>query len=109
MRTHALILFVLLIFSASYGAQQTSKPSEQAETGRQQTQQERRHGSMSREDAQALREDVNRMKALVQQMESNLAFVDTSQSPLKHEFQLEIEMWRTVIGQMERRLETTAR
>jgi hypothetical protein len=56
------------------------------------------------DDLQALREDITRMKALVQQMQSNLAFVDTTQSPLKHQFQLEIEMWQTLITEMERRL-----
>lgn len=60
-----------------------------------------------REDLQALREDLTRMKALVQQMQSNLAFVDTTQSPLKHQFQLEIDMWQTLITQMERRLGET--
>jgi hypothetical protein len=55
-------------------------------------------------EVQALREDLERMKELVRQMESNLAFVDTTQSPLKHQFQLEIDMWRTVIAGMERRL-----
>ena len=54
---------------------------------------------------QALRNDLARMKSLVQQMEQNLAFVDTTQSPLKHQFQLEIDMWRTTINQMERRLQ----
>lgn len=63
----------------------------------------------SAEDVQALREDLDRMKALVQQMESNLAFVDTTQSPLKHQFQLEIDMWRTVIASMERRLASVSR
>jgi hypothetical protein len=43
------------------------------------------------------------MRALVGQMESNLAFVDTTQSPLKHQFQLDIDMWNVVINQMERR------
>lgn len=55
-------------------------------------------------DLQELRKDLERMRAIVQQMETNLAFVDTTQSPLKHQFQLEIDMWKTVIGQMERRL-----
>jgi hypothetical protein len=59
---------------------------------------------MSDEDVQALRGDLSRMKLLVQQMETNLAYVDTTQTPLKHQFQLEIEMWKTVIRQMERRL-----
>jgi len=59
-------------------------------------------------DLEALRSDLQRMKVLVQQMESNLAFVDTTQSPLKHQFQLEIDMWKTVIQQMERRLDHAA-
>jgi GTP1/Obg family GTP-binding protein len=54
-------------------------------------------------DAQALRDDIKRMRALVGQMESNLAFVDSTQSPLKHQFQLDIDMWNVVINQMERR------
>ncbi|HWX55198.1 MAG TPA: hypothetical protein VN176_11470 [Verrucomicrobiae bacterium] len=59
---------------------------------------------MSDEDVQALRSDLARMKVLVQQMETNLAFVDTTETPLKHQFQLEIDMWKAVIHQMERRL-----
>ena len=54
-------------------------------------------------DAQALRDDIKRMRALVGQMQSNLAFVDSTQSPLKHQFQLDIDMWNVVINQMERR------
>ena len=54
-------------------------------------------------DAQALRDDIKRMRVLVGQMESNLAFVDATQSPLKHQFQLDIDMWNVVINQMERR------
>lgn len=61
----------------------------------------------SQENIQELRKDVGRMRALVQQMETNLAFVDTTQSPLKHQFQLEIDMWKTLIDHMERRLETS--
>jgi uncharacterized protein YlxW (UPF0749 family) len=59
---------------------------------------------MTSEQVQSLREDLTRMKALVQQMETNLSFVDTSQTPLKHQFQLEIDMWRMMIRQMEHRL-----
>lgn len=54
---------------------------------------------------QEFRDDLAKMKSLVQQMEQNLAFVDTTQSPLKHQFQLEIDMWKTTINQMERRLQ----
>jgi hypothetical protein len=58
----------------------------------------------SSDDIQSLRSDLQRMKVLMQQMESNLAFVDTSQSPLKRQFQLEIDMWKIAIGDMERKL-----
>ncbi len=54
-----------------------------------------------------LRDDLKKMRALVQQMETNLAFVDTTQTPLKHQFQLEIDMWKTVIDHMEKRLNTS--
>lgn len=54
-------------------------------------------------DAQAMRDDIKRMRALVAQMETNLAFVDATQSPLKHQFQLDIDMWNVLINQMERR------
>ena len=60
------------------------------------------------DEAQALREDIKKMRALVRQMEANLAFVDTTQSPLKHQFQLEIDLWKTLIDQMERRAQGNA-
>ena len=60
-------------------------------------------------ESQALRDDVKRMRAIVRQMETNLAFVDTTQSPLKHQFQLDIDMWNVVIDQMERRAQGNAR
>jgi hypothetical protein len=60
-------------------------------------------------DAQALRDDVKKMRAVVHQMETNLAFVDVTQSPLKHQFQLDIDMWNILIDQMERRAQTNSR
>jgi hypothetical protein len=59
---------------------------------------------LSESDISAMREDIARMRAILGQMETNLAFVDTTQSPLKHQFQLEIDMWNTMINDMERRL-----
>jgi hypothetical protein len=61
------------------------------------------------DDTQALRDDIKKMRALVRQMESNLAFVDTTQSPLKHQFQLDIDMWKMVIDHLERRVQGSAR
>src|SRR4051812_34824497 len=55
------------------------------------------------EDAQT-RQDLQRMKSLVQQMQTNLAFVTSTQGPLKHQFELEIEMWQLEIARLERSL-----
>ena len=60
-------------------------------------------------DAQALRDDIKKMRALVAQMQTNLAFVDNTQSPLKHQFQLDIDMWNILINQMERRSYSNSR
>ena len=59
---------------------------------------------MSEQQTEALRADIARMKSLVQQMELNLAFVDTTQSQLKHQFQLEIDIWKVMIVHMEKQL-----
>jgi hypothetical protein len=63
---------------------------------------------LTADDERSLQDDIKRMRVLVQQMQNNLAFVDNSQSPLKHQFELEIEMWKVVISDMERRSQTTA-
>jgi hypothetical protein len=44
------------------------------------------------------------MRALLNQMRTNLAFVDTSQSPLKHQFEIEADMWQVMLDQMDRRI-----
>lgn len=101
MRTAA--LFILLCSVVALPAQQKPEASREPPPAAHAAQ------KLSAEDVQALRQDLDHMKALLQQMESNLAFVDTTQSPLKHQFQLEIDMWRTVIASMERRLAQSSR
>ena len=61
--------------------------------------------SVDQQEIQALTNDITRMQSLVHQMENNLAFVQTTQTPLKHQFELEIEMWRVVLNGMERRVQ----
>ena len=61
--------------------------------------------SVDQQELQALTNDIARMQSLVHQMENNLAFVQTTQTPLEHQFELEIEMWRVVLGEMERRVQ----
>jgi hypothetical protein len=51
--------------------------------------------------------NLARMRALVQRMQSNLPAVASGQSPLEHEFQLEIEMWQLLIDQMEQQVKAS--
>lgn len=102
----AFIFLIILFFSTSaLIAQVTQGKASPEKAATEKTQADTRNpSSMSTEQAAALREDIARMRAILGQMETNLAFVDTTQSPLKHQFQLEIDMWNTVITDMERRL-----
>ena len=61
------------------------------------------------DEVAALRDDIRKMRNLVQQMETNLSFVSDTQSPLKHQFDLEIQMWKMMLGQMERRVDAIER
>jgi hypothetical protein len=97
-----IILFVVFLCSSCWLVGQGSQEKPAPEKTQVQTRSA--SSSLSDDDITAMREDIARMRAIVAQMESNLAFVDTTQSPLKHQFQLEIDMWNTVINEMERRL-----
>ena len=55
-------------------------------------------------DVEAMRADLAHMRILVGQMQRNLGFVDSGLTPLKHQFELEIEMWNLLINDMQRRL-----
>ena len=96
------LFFVIFLCSSCWLVGQGS----QEKTAPEKTQVQTRSASssLSEDEISAMREDIARMRAIVAQMESNLAFVDTTQSPLKHQFQMEIDMWNTVINGMERRL-----
>ena len=96
MRIFAAISLLALAIPLAH-SQQTPKPPhppQESTLGR----------AVSAEDAQALRQDLQRMKSLVYQMERNLASITSAQDPLKHQFQLEIDMWQLEIASMERRL-----
>jgi hypothetical protein len=53
----------------------------------------------------ATKADIEKMKVLLNQMRVNLGFVQTSQTPLKHQFELEADMWGVLIQSMERHVE----
>ena len=84
-------LAVVLIFSSALGlhAQTAEKPHP---------------GNPTSSEAQDLRADIDRLKMILNQMRNNLAFVQTSQTPLKHQFELETDAWQVIIEQMDKRL-----
>ena len=103
------LLSVILLLLTFLGPANAPMPAAQKNAGGTEQEAPQKPSTMSDQDIQTMRQDVARMKALVQQMQTNLAFVDTSQSPLKHQFQLEIEMWQTMIVEMDRRLDRASR
>jgi hypothetical protein len=90
MRTAGAVLLLCLTVPLMH-SQETKPPNHQQE-------------SAATENEAATRQDIQRMKALVQQMQTNLASVTSTQGPLKHQFELEIEMWQLEISRMERQL-----
>jgi hypothetical protein len=57
------------------------------------------------QEAAALRADLAHMRVLLNQMRTNLAFVQNTDTPLKHQFTLNNEMWDSLLSDMERRLQ----
>src|SRR5947209_15215098 len=105
----AIALILLALCVSASALQQSAKSAPDATASPAAAQTEAARGSsgpaMSGEDVAALSADLSKMRVLVQQMELNLGAVTTSQSPLKYQFRLEIDMWRMVINQMERRIQ----
>lgn len=51
-----------------------------------------------------LNHDLERMNNLLLQMQKNAAFVSHGDTPLKHQFELEIEMWQILIQDMQKKI-----
>jgi Spy/CpxP family protein refolding chaperone len=58
---------------------------------------------------EVMRADSKKMHVILNQMQTNLAFVTNSNDPLKHQFELETEMWQMLLNQMDRRIEDMGR
>jgi hypothetical protein len=50
-----------------------------------------------------IRTDLDKMHVLLGQMQRNVAFVSNGDTPLKHQFELEIEMWQLLLRDMEKK------
>lgn len=60
-------------------------------------------GQSSTAEVKPLKTDLERMQALLGQMQRNVAFVTPGDTPLKHQLQLEIDMWQLLLNDMEKR------
>jgi len=58
----------------------------------------------SKADADDSRAELAKMRALLGQMQRNAAFVSAGNTPLKHQFELEIEMWQLILRDLEGKL-----
>jgi hypothetical protein len=90
----------LMLFNSAYG--QSNSATEPH--GARQSSTQAMPSQMDSGDAAELRADLQRLKVLLNQMRTNLAFVQTSQTPLKHQFELEADAWQVIVEQMDRRL-----
>src|SRR5689334_10979132 len=52
-----------------------------------------------------LKTDLEKMRVLIEQMQRNVAFVSAGDTPMKHQFQLEIEMWQLLLRDMDRKID----
>ena len=65
--------------------------------------------SQNSDQLEAMRADSTKMHVMLNQMQTNLAFVTNTNDPLKHQFELDVEMWQMLLNQMDRRIEDMGR
>jgi hypothetical protein len=88
--TKRLAALLTILFCATAFTTETSSASSQ-------------NGSSNVETAD-LNHDLERMNSLLLQMQKNAAFVSHGDTPLKHQFELEIEMWQILIQDMQKKI-----
>ena len=95
MRAFATVIIILACHLAA-AAQQPAPPKAKPAVSA--------NAAVTDPDTEAMRADLAHMRVIVTQMQRNLAFVDSGLTPLKHQFELEIDMWNLLISDMQRRL-----
>lgn len=102
-----IVLISFLLSFAAFSAAATSKPPAHSAAPRAAAKSavSQAPSATRNEELEGMKMDLARMKSLVQQMEVNIAQVDTTGSFLKHQFQLEIDAWKVMIASMQRRIE----
>lgn len=102
---------LLLIVSIPVVAQTTKKPA--PKTAPQQTPQVETSAPAAPQETDAERQqrmadakaDIAKMRAMLDQMDRNMAFAAPGETPLKHQFYLEIDLWRALLDHMEKQVD----
>jgi hypothetical protein len=91
MRLHVLLLSIAVVVSSA-----TSQPPTTSPEGAKPL------ATSSQDDE--LRREIAQMRVLMGQMQRNLAQVTSGETALKHQFELDIQMWRILVNRMEKQL-----
>ena len=99
----------LLVLAVSIGLMTASVAGQQKKPADPPTRSETASPSPSRDDRserdlEEIRQDLQQMRSLLGQMQRNLAATAPGETPLKHQFQLEIDMWQVLIRRMQQRV-----
>src|SRR5512135_1929833 len=101
----ALLLAGVLCVAAAAGVAQQSASKAKPAAARATAEVHSQVAAADTQRREALQADLRKMRALLEQMQNNLGFVQSGTTPLKHQFELEIDMWRTLLEHMERKAE----
>jgi hypothetical protein len=112
-----IVLFLCIFLMPSLSeAQQKDAPPTKTKTitaardaGRQDAPPQPACHQLSEAERLELEKDLENMRTLIDQMQHNLAAAATGETPLKRQFQLDIEMWQLLVQRMERQLEGSAK
>jgi hypothetical protein len=55
-------------------------------------------------EREEMRREIAQMRLLIGQMQRNLAQVSSGQTALKHQFELDIQMWQLLVNRLEKQL-----
>ena len=89
-----LISIVLLGLAAHLSAQVQSGPPKRPSVHKQEA-----------DDLSQMKDDVAKMQSLLDQMQAVFPLVGNPTSPANHELELNVDMWRILVKQMQRRVE----
>ncbi len=116
MKSRVVLVILAGLSLALLALTQTSNPDELTRPGRSQPRASQRTKpaapgaetaplAADNQELEAMRADLAKMRALLTQMRNNLAFVQTTDTPLRHEFDLNNEMWQMMLNDMDRRVQ----